>query len=89
MHAPAEGWLARILEESEQDRQSVARGPEQVPQLESQLRQVFTSDLNWSEAQLVQAPFAGWFAKIFVESEQDKQSVANGPEQVWQSPWQL
>ena len=34
VHAPAEGWLARILEESEQLRQSFAEAPEQVRQSE-------------------------------------------------------
>ena len=59
VHAPAEGWLARILEESEQDKQSFAVAPEQVWQSAWQLEQVFTSALNWLEEQLVQAPAEG------------------------------
>ena len=46
VQAPAEGWDARILRESEQERQSEEVPPEQVVQSPWQFVQVLTSALN-------------------------------------------
>ena len=55
---------------SPQDRQLEEVPPVQVKQFPWQFVQVFTSALNWLEAQLVHEPALGWLAWILAESVQ-------------------
>ena len=84
MQAPAEGWEARILRESEQDKQSVESGPEQVRQSPWQFVQVVSEALNWLEAQGVQLPGVGLVGLTF-PATQVRHWFEAAPEQVEQS----
>ena len=67
-------------------RHSLKVPPEQVRHEEWQEEQTESEDLNWFEEQEEHEPAEGREEMIFEESEQDKQSLDNGPEQVAQSP---